>query len=314
MKKFIFTTALAIAACAMLSTAAQAQSVSYQQANMMFQKLSRSPAASVPVHTATTSNGSRFSVIGKADTTPPPPVVIQPITPTVTPSLGVKVWFELVNGTVPTGQFVNPEKHKFQRQERFRVVVQTATPITMAISQYYPERSGAGKPVYPDAKYPSTYGVIPPNVRYPLPVLFAMDDTLTDEHMMLAISSATSSTSPVAWNQQQLTALGATPTTTPANQFGTTRTAGGFINQPVSKPAVAAGTSRFLAAASEKIAATATADLKKKNRFTIVSPGPAPTPGGTPPVIPPSPNPEDVQSILLHGNGSGVATFRLHKD
>lgn len=110
-----------------------------EEAEAAYKALTQSPAASIPVHTATTSDGSRFSIIGAADLTPPKPPVPNP-----TPTLAVKLWFELVNGDQPTGRFVNPEKHKFQKAERFRIWIDSATPITAAISQYFPD-SGLGE-------------------------------------------------------------------------------------------------------------------------------------------------------------------------
>ncbi|MFK7819949.1 MAG: hypothetical protein AB8G99_14600 [Planctomycetaceae bacterium] len=319
MKKFTILAAVAAAVCLMHGAAAQAQQLSYQQAMQKFNALRKSPAAKAPVHTITTQSGSRFSIIGEADVKPPPPPIPGPVTPTVTPKLAVKVWFEQVNGMQPTGMYMNPEKHKFQRKERFRIWFETATPITLAISQYYPSGARIGKPVYPDQAYPSTFGVVTPGAPFALPVLFAMDDTLVDEHMMLAISDATTSAGPT-WNQNQLTSMGATQTTTPADQFGTTRTGTAtkdpFFNTQATKPQLGATTSRFLALASDKIENTAKKDLKAKNRFTIIGPAVGPsTPTPTPqPPLPPSRTYTDVQSVMLHANGSGVATFRLNKD
>ena len=307
-RTFVSIGIAALVFCSLQSISVSAD-LTTEEAEAAYKALTHSPAASIPVHTATTSDGSRFSIIGAADLTPPKPP--NP-TPTPTPTLAVKLWFELVNGDQPTGRFVNPEKHKFQKVERFRIWIDSATPITAAISQYFPDSGLGGKPVYPDAKYPSTFGVIPPARPYPLPVLFAMDDTLEDEHMMIAISDATTSGSGIAWPAAQLSALNASATTQAANQSQLPVTgAGPFINTATTTPAVAGGTSRFLATVSDKIVETAASDLKGQNRFTIVPPGQSATPVN-PPLI--SDKPADVQSILLHGNGTGVATFQLHKD
>ncbi len=308
-KTFVSSLLAAIACCSVLSMSVNAQ-LTMQQAEAAYKSLSESPAAKIPVHTATTSDGSRFCIIGPSNLLPPKPPAP---TPTPTPgnvNLAVKLWFEIVNGDQPTGRFVNPEKYKFQRMERFRIWMDSATPITTAISQYYPNTGLAGKPVYPDTKYPSTFGIIPPGKPYPLPVLFAMDDTLEDEHMMIAISDAATKGSGIAWTTQQMTDFNASTTTQAATQVETPVTGGStFVNTSTTAPTVSNGTSRFLVTVQEKISTTAATDLKAENRFVVVGPQPTPTPT---PVI--SEKPSDVQSILVHANGTGVATLQLHKD
>jgi hypothetical protein len=102
----------------------------------------------------------------------------------------VKVWFEPYDAHLkPTGTLVAPSEYKWSRNERYRIWFESAQPVVMTLSQFYP----AGKKtvtISPDKKYPKTETIIPAGERFGFPILFSTDDDNADEHLILLLVRA----------------------------------------------------------------------------------------------------------------------------
>ena len=122
------------------------------------------------------ADGEDLTVV-KPNTTKP----VDPA-PVVTADLGIKVWFELQDGTL-----VNPIKHRWGSKERFWIHIQTAVPVYVALFQNYPESRPASRQVYPDQAYPESFKPLAANETTRLPVLFEMDDDMRDEIMSMVV-------------------------------------------------------------------------------------------------------------------------------
>lgn len=126
--------------------------------------------------------------VDEPDTTKPvdtaPVDTTKPVdtTPVCTADLGIKVWFELQDGTL-----VNPIKYRWQSKERFWIHIQTAVPIYVALFQNYPESRPASRQVYPDQAYPESFKPLAANETTRLPVLFEMDDDMRNEIMSMVV-------------------------------------------------------------------------------------------------------------------------------
>ncbi|MDO4551746.1 MAG: hypothetical protein Q4C96_10910 [Planctomycetia bacterium] len=104
-------------------------------------------------------------------------------TVTSTPSkLGIKVWFELTDGTL-----VNPTKREWKPREKFYIHIQSAVPVYVGLYQNYPESRPTSRQIYPDKKYPESFKAIQPGQATKLPVLFEMDDDMRDEIMSMVV-------------------------------------------------------------------------------------------------------------------------------
>ncbi|MDO4573932.1 MAG: hypothetical protein Q4D98_01825 [Planctomycetia bacterium] len=124
--------------------------------------------------TTTTTNGT-----GQTTTS------TQTTTATTPSKLGIKVWFELADGTI-----VNPTKKEWKPKERFYVHVQTAVPVYVALFQNYPDSRPTSRQIYPNAKYPDSFKALQPGQTTKLPVLFEMDDDMRDEVMSMVVVRA----------------------------------------------------------------------------------------------------------------------------
>jgi|GEM_PF-3712575 len=82
--------------------------------------------------------------------------------------MAIKIWGEIVEGP-DKGKFVNLDKYKWQRQQKFRLHVATAFDITMAVFQVFPENRPSAVQVSPLKKYPETFSTIPQCKDYALP-------------------------------------------------------------------------------------------------------------------------------------------------
>ncbi|MDO4627774.1 MAG: hypothetical protein Q4C70_01185 [Planctomycetia bacterium] len=102
---------------------------------------------------------------------------------TMKPSkLGIKVWFELADGT-----FVNPTKKEWKPREKFYVHVQAAVPVYVALYQNYPESRPTSRQVYPNEKFTDSFKVLQPGQTTKLPVQFEMDNDMRDETMSMVV-------------------------------------------------------------------------------------------------------------------------------
>ena len=106
-------------------------------------------------------------------------------TATTNCNLGIKVWFQLENGTC-----FNPVKRKMGAKEKFYVHVQAAVPVYVSLFQNYPDSRPESKQVYPDTRYPDSFKAIQPGQSTRLPVLFEMDDDTRDEIMSMVVVRA----------------------------------------------------------------------------------------------------------------------------
>jgi hypothetical protein len=128
-------------------------------------------------------------------------------------NLGIKVWFQLEDGTN-----FNPIKRKMGVKEKFRIHIQAAVPIYVALFQNYPDDRPVSRQVYPAAKYPDSFKAVQPGQSTQLPVIFEMDDDTRDEIMSMVVVRADAPNI-----QSTLTAQATTTTTT--NNGTTTVTA-----------------------------------------------------------------------------------------
>jgi len=94
--------------------------------------------------------------------------------------MAIKIWGEIVEGP-DKGKFVNLDKYKWQRQQKFRLHVATAFDITMAVFQVFPENRPSAVQVNSLKEYPETFSTIPRCKDYVLPFEFETDDDLIDE-------------------------------------------------------------------------------------------------------------------------------------
>lgn len=104
---------------------------------------------------------------------------------TMPSSLGVRVWFELTDGTM-----FNPNKRKWSNKEQFYIHIQTSVPIYVSLYQNYPDSRPASRQIYPDKKYPEGFKVLQPGQSTRLPVLFETDDDLRTEIMSIVVVRA----------------------------------------------------------------------------------------------------------------------------
>jgi hypothetical protein len=103
---------------------------------------------------------------------------------------GVKVWFELADGTL-----VDPAKHKWQRKEKFKIWFVSAVPVLVGLYQNYPHDQLKSRQVFPDKKFPRTFNVVPAGRPQMLPVEFITDNDLEDELMSMVLVRADADTS-----------------------------------------------------------------------------------------------------------------------
>jgi len=101
---------------------------------------------------------------------------------------GVKIWFELADGTK-----VNPLKHQWNAKEKFYIYVEAAAPVYVWLFHETPAQKG--KPaqsiqIYPDKRYPKSVNAIQPGRETALPVEFEMDDDEEDEIMSMVVVRA----------------------------------------------------------------------------------------------------------------------------
>lgn len=135
--------------------------------------------ATVQTPTQTTTTTTTTSPDGQTATR------TQTTTSSTTSKLGIKVWFELSDGTL-----VNPTKKRWDRKEKFYVHVQTAVPVYVSLYQNYPESRPTSRQIYPDAKYPESFKALQPGQSTRLPVMFEMDDDMRDEVMSMVVVRA----------------------------------------------------------------------------------------------------------------------------
>lgn len=103
-------------------------------------------------------------------------------TTTAPSKLGIKVWFELADGTL-----VNPTKKEWKPREKFYVHIQSAVPVYVALYQNYPDSRPTSRQIYPDAKYAESFKPIQAGQATKLPVLFEMDDDMRSEIMSMVV-------------------------------------------------------------------------------------------------------------------------------
>lgn len=135
--------------------------------------------AEVQAPTQTTTTTTTTTPDGQTQTN------TQTTTATTASKIGIKVWFELGDGTL-----VNPVKKKWDKKEKFYVHVQSAVPIYVSLFQNYPESRPTSRQIYPDAKYTDSFKAIQPGQTTRLPVAFEMDDDLRDEIMSMVVVRA----------------------------------------------------------------------------------------------------------------------------
>ncbi len=135
--------------------------------------------ASVQVPSQTTTTTTTTNAEGQTTTT------TQTTNDTVEGKLGVKVWFELSDGTL-----VNPTKRKWSPKERFYIHVQSAVPVYVALFQNYPESRPTTRQVYPDKGFPDSFKALQAGQETKLPVLFEMDDDTRDEIVSMVVVRA----------------------------------------------------------------------------------------------------------------------------
>lgn len=170
------------------STQSQADDSRYSQAAQLFQQLQQGSASiegrrfNVGDQEVTFAGSERFDIVPVPNLDPGLPPY----------QMGVAVWFELS----PSGQFVNPVKHRWDPLERFYVWINPAVPVTISLHQNYPEDRPPSRQVYPDVRYPATFQTFMPG-PHRLPVLFEMDDDLRNEIMSMVVVRADNPALPV---------------------------------------------------------------------------------------------------------------------
>ncbi len=166
----------------------QADDTRYSQAAQSFEQLQQGSQAiegrrfEVGDEEVTFAGSDRFDIVPVPNLDPGAPPY----------QMGVAVWFQLE----PSGQFVNPVKHRWNPRERFYVWINPAVPMTISLHQNYPEDRPASRQVYPDVRYPATFQTFMPG-PHRLPVLFEMDDDLRDEIMSMVVVRADNPALPV---------------------------------------------------------------------------------------------------------------------
>lgn len=128
-----------------------------------------SPSQTTTTTTTTNSSGQTTSSTQTRTTSSPS-------------KIGIKVWFELADGTI-----VNPTKKEWKPRERFYVHVQTAVPVYVALFQNYPDSRPTSRQIYPNTKYSDSFKALQPGQATKLPVLFEMDDDMRDEIMSMVV-------------------------------------------------------------------------------------------------------------------------------
>lgn len=112
-------------------------------------------------------------------------------------SMAVKLWGEIAEGR-DKGRYVNLQKYKWQRSQKFRLHVSSAFPVSMGVFQTYPEDRPPTKQVSPTRSVPSTFSIIPAAADYSLPFFFKTDDDLRDEIIQFTFVRGESSSCPQA--------------------------------------------------------------------------------------------------------------------
>lgn len=160
--------------------------------------------------------------------------VAVPVTTSTTTqcNLGIKVWFQLENGTN-----FNPVKRKMGVKEKFYVYVQPAVPVYVALFQNYPDSRPESKQVYPDNKYPESFKVLAAGQATRLPVLFEMDDDTRDEIMSMVVVRADAPQIQTTLSTQAVTSVTTTGGVTTVTAQATATTAGTMkgINDTISE-------------------------------------------------------------------------------
>jgi hypothetical protein len=116
-------------------------------------------------------------------------IKFEPIKPIVhngmTYESGIKIWFELADG-----RYVDPTKHKWQRNERFKIWFESPMPAVVALYQNYQHDQLKSTQRYPDDRWADSFNVLPAGVPTVLPLDFKMDNNLEDELMSIILTRA----------------------------------------------------------------------------------------------------------------------------
>jgi len=159
----------------LLGVRASGQQPDYAEGSQYFDALRKLSLESDYDRVDVNMSGERVTIVGCPTDAPPPPTTPIPM------QLAVRVWGQLVDYAGNPGPFVNLQKHKWQRNERFYLWIDTAVPLQLSIFQNYPDGRPASRQVTPDPRFPATFATIMPGRPFRYPVMLKVDDDLRDE-------------------------------------------------------------------------------------------------------------------------------------
>jgi hypothetical protein len=178
-----------VAVASTLAPAARAEdnvSVTAAEANEVFEALSGMPGASKDgvggELVKYQAESLDFGENGKLTVFPPvdrPPVRTYRGRPV---GSAIRIWGEILTGR-DAGKLVNLQRYKFQPTQRFKLHVQSAYPLSMAVYQTFPEDRPPSKQVSPVDRVPESFSVIPAAADFAVPIEFELDNDQRDEQI-----------------------------------------------------------------------------------------------------------------------------------
>lgn len=148
--------------------------------------LAKFKISEVPTQTQTQTTTTTTKIDGQTSSN------TSTVNSTIDSKIGIKVWFELADGTL-----VNPLKKNWKPKEQFYIHIESAVPIYVSLHQNFAKKeSDSNKKdsdsvqVYPNEKFPDSFKVVQAKQSVKLPVLFELDDNNLDEIMSMVVVRA----------------------------------------------------------------------------------------------------------------------------
>lgn len=107
----------------------------------------------------------------------------------------IRIWAEILSGP-DKGRLVNVQRYKWSPNQEFRLHVQSAYPLSMAVFQSFPEDRPPTRQVVPVESVPETFSTIPAGSDYAVPYKFVTDNDQRDETIQLVFVRADSRDAP----------------------------------------------------------------------------------------------------------------------
>lgn len=107
----------------------------------------------------------------------------------------IRIWAEVLSGP-DKGKLVNLQRYKWSPKQEFRLHVQSAYPLSLAVFQSFPEDRPPTRQIVPVESVPETFSTIPAGTDFAVPYKFVTDNDLRKEMIQLVFVRADSREAP----------------------------------------------------------------------------------------------------------------------